>query len=220
MGKVKAIIKSPNMDKEHLVTLMPVDKGIIDDKNIHQIAELFNGQKNAANCGIYAVPVSKKLPWMAIMNVPKELVDDLRSKKKPNHRYYLVKMKQWKATSIRPACNVLSSIGEAGNLDAESLRLLKMHDIWSDEYETPGQGVNEKVHESLRIFTKDIDPISQEWIIHPDEIKRRIDLREKRIFTIDPITAKDLDDALSIEKVSDFIYEIGVHIADVSYFVQ
>jgi len=35
MGKVKAIIKSPNMDKEHLVTLMPVDKGIIDDKNIH-----------------------------------------------------------------------------------------------------------------------------------------------------------------------------------------
>jgi len=35
MGKVKAIIKSPNMDKEHLVTLMPVDKGIIDEKNIH-----------------------------------------------------------------------------------------------------------------------------------------------------------------------------------------
>ncbi len=157
---------------------------------------------------------------MAIMNVPKELVDDLRAKKKPNHRYYLVKMKQWKATSIRPACNVMSSIGEAGNLDAESLRLLKMHDIWSDEYETPGQGINEKVHESLRVFTKDIDPLSQEWIIHQDEIKRRVDLRDKRIFTIDPLTAKDLDDALSIDKISDFIYEIGVHIADVSYFVQ
>jgi exoribonuclease R len=44
-------------------------------------------------------------------------------------------------------------------------------------------------------------------------------LRQKRIFTIDPITAKDLDDALSIEKISGTIYEIGVHIADVSYFV-
>ena len=44
-------------------------------------------------------------------------------------------------------------------------------------------------------------------------------MRSKRIFTIDPLTAKDLDDALSIEKISDHIYEIGVHIADVSYFV-
>lgn len=45
-------------------------------------------------------------------------------------------------------------------------------------------------------------------------------MRSKRIFTIDPLTAKDLDDALSIEKISDSIYEIGVHIADVSYFVM
>lgn len=100
------------------------------------------------------------------------------------------------------------------------MRILKSHDIWSDEYETEGQKISEKVHESLRVFTKDIDPETGEWKIHPDEMKRRVDLRDKRIFTIDPITAKDLDDALSIEKISDFIYEIGVHIADVSYFVQ
>jgi len=157
---------------------------------------------------------------MAIMNVPKELVDDLKAKKKPNQRYYLAKMKQWKSSAIRPACNILQSIGEAGNLDAESLRILKTHDIWSDEYETEGQGISEKIHESLRVFTKDIDPQTGEWVIHPEELKKRLDLRKKRIFTIDPITAKDLDDALSIEKISDFIYEIGVHIADVSYFVQ
>ena len=47
-----------------------------------------------------------------------------------------------------------------------------------------------------------------------------MDLRCKRIFTIDPITAKDLDDALSVEKITESVYEIGVHIADVSYFVQ
>ena len=51
-------------------------------------------------------------------------------------------------------------------------------------------------------------------------MQSRLDLRNKRIFTIDPITAKDLDDALSIEQISEEIYEIGVHIADVSYFVK
>jgi exoribonuclease R len=66
---------------------------------------------------------------------------------------------------------------------------------------------------------KDIDPVTQEWKIPQSEIDKRLDLRSKRIFTIDPITAKDLDDALSIEKISDTIFEIGVHIADVSYFV-
>jgi exoribonuclease R len=76
------------------------------------------------------------------------------------------------------------------------------------------------VHESLRIFTKNIDETTGEWRIPQEEINQRIDLRHKRIFTIDPITAKDLDDALSIEKITDHIYEIGVHIADVSYFVQ
>jgi exoribonuclease R len=67
---------------------------------------------------------------------------------------------------------------------------------------------------------KNIDPKSGEWIIPESEIIQRLDLRHKRIFTIDPLTAKDLDDALSIDKVSEYVYEIGVHIADVSYFVQ
>jgi len=93
---------------------------------------------------------------------------------------------------------------------------LKMHDVWCDEYEQEGQ----KVNESLRVFTKDLDPATGEWRIPEAEIKQRLDLRKRRIFTIDPLTAKDLDDALSIEKISGTIYEIGVHIADVSYFVQ
>jgi DIS3-like exonuclease 2 len=76
------------------------------------------------------------------------------------------------------------------------------------------------VHECLKVFSQNIDPKTNEWKIPKDEIAQREDLREKRIFTIDPITARDLDDALSIEKISDKIYEIGVHIADVSYFVQ
>ncbi|KAK3582404.1 hypothetical protein CHS0354_023949 [Potamilus streckersoni] len=52
-----------------------------------------------------------------------------------------------------------------------------------------------------------------------EEIEKRLDLRGVDIFTIDPDDAKDFDDALSIHEKGD-IYEIGVHIADVSHFVK
>jgi protein SSD1 len=52
------------------------------------------------------------------------------------------------------------------------------------------------------------------------ELEVRKDMRGERVFTIDPDTAKDLDDAVSIQKNEDGTYDVGVHIADVSYFVK
>jgi exoribonuclease R len=57
------------------------------------------------------------------------------------------------------------------------------------------------------------------YIIPQTEIDKRRDLRQERIFTIDPATAKDLDDALSISRLPDGNFQVGVHIADVSFFV-
>ena len=54
----------------------------------------------------------------------------------------------------------------------------------------------------------------------PGELNKRKDCREILTFTIDPVDAKDFDDALSIRKLKNDNYEIGVHIADVSHFVQ
>ncbi|MGN6439745.1 MAG: ribonuclease R [Agriterribacter sp.] len=57
-------------------------------------------------------------------------------------------------------------------------------------------------------------------IISASEISGRKDMREVLTFTIDPADAKDFDDAISFKKVKNGLYEIGVHIADVSYYVE
>ena len=73
-----------------MVTLVVQDKERLDDD--HFIKMLQGGvtgkdsrltNKIAQNSGIYAVPISKKLPWMTISNVPQELFDDVRNGKKP-----------------------------------------------------------------------------------------------------------------------------------------
>ena len=114
---------------------------------------------------ICAAPISKKLPWINIDIAPEELIKDLENGKKPSQRYYLLKYQSWETHQFRPQGTILRQIGEAGNLDAESLRILKMHDICSEEYEPEGRPIDEKILESLRVFTKDIDKSSLEWII-------------------------------------------------------
>ena len=52
------------------------------------------------------------------------------------------------------------------------------------------------------------------------EIKNRVDFRNTPTFTIDPVDAKDYDDALSVKNLKNGNWEIGIHIADVSYYVK
>jgi VacB/RNase II family 3'-5' exoribonuclease len=157
---------------------------------------------------------------MQLTQEPEEYKQDLDAGRKIGHRYYVAKFLEWTETQRRAQVKITESIGEAGNLEAESMRLLRTHDICTEAYENEDQEPTENVHECLRHFSQDIDPETKEWVIPESEIAKRLDLRNTRIFTIDPITAKDLDDALSVEHIEGSIYEIGVHIADVSYFVQ
>ncbi len=137
---------------------------------------------------------------------------------------------KWKAESRFPLGTYVCTVGEAGDIETETKVLL-------EEFGFARRGLHgdfsEDVHRCLRSFRlfKETDDAKQkdgyhdtgssksEWKIPENEFQKRKDLRKKRIFTIDPSTAKDLDDALHVTDIGNGMYEIGVHIADVSYFV-
>jgi ribonuclease R len=116
----------------------------------------------------------------------------------------VVRIKEWeKDTDKRP-------VGEVINvLNAEDSNDIAMKEILL-ENGFPIGFPDEVMEEAQRIPD----------VISEDEIKKRKDFREILTFTIDPIDAKDFDDAISIRVLKNGNYEIGVHIADVSHFVQ
>jgi ribonuclease R len=77
-----------------------------------------------------------------------------------------------------------------------------------------GLGIDETFDDELLKFAEDIrEEITEE------DLKDRLDIRDRTVFTIDPVDAKDFDDALSIEQLSKGLYRVGIHIADVSHYV-
>eukprot|EP00118_Oscarella_pearsei_P013267 m.104452 g.104452 ORF g.104452 m.104452 type:complete len:776 (+) comp37204_c0_seq7:86-2413(+) len=97
------------------------------------------------------------------------------------------------------------SLGEAGEIEPETEGFLIENGVDFSNF-------SEEVLDCL--------PKSLPWKIPKEELANRRDLRKECLFTIDPSTARDLDDALHCRELSDGNYEIGVHIADVSYFVR
>lgn len=109
---------------------------------------------------------------------------------------------EWPASAKNPFGEIIEVLGDVGDNNAE------MHAILA-EYDLPLR-FPESV---LKAAEKIPDQISAE------EILRRRDMRGVTTFTIDPLDAKDFDDALSIRKLENGYWEVGVHIADVSHYV-
>ncbi len=123
----------------------------------------------------------------------------------PNEKVQ-VKMKPWKDAKKNPEGEVIKVIGTKGKNDVE------MHSI-----------VLEKGFEVS--FPEDVEneaaSLQKAWKPIPEsEISKRRDMRQTTTFTIDPLDAKDFDDAISYEELSNGEVEIGVHIADVSHYVR
>lgn len=115
----------------------------------------------------------------------------------------VVKMTGWEDYSDLPNGEVIKVLGEVGNNDTEINAIMVEYGL---PYEFPKEV--EKIAELL--------PIK----ITEEEISRRKDFRKITTFTIDPFDAKDFDDALSIRKLENGRWEVGIHIADVSHYVK
>ena len=115
----------------------------------------------------------------------------------------VVKVTEWPDKAKNPIGQVLDIIGKAGDNTTE------MHAILA-EFGLP--------YVYPQSVEKAADKIPAE--ISAEEIARREDFRKVTTFTIDPKDAKDFDDALSIRPLKDGLWEVGVHIADVTHYVK
>ncbi|MFC5875043.1 RNAse R [Chryseobacterium arachidis] len=114
----------------------------------------------------------------------------------------IVKMTEWRPGDKNPEGEIIQVLGAPGEHETE------IHSILA-EYGLPYQFPEEVERDADKIDTS----------ISDEEVAKRWDMRGITTFTIDPKDAKDFDDALSIRKLENGNWEIGVHIADVSHYV-
>jgi DIS3-like exonuclease 2 len=121
----------------------------------------------------------------------------------------------WEESHKWPPCRNVVKMGQACVLEDEIQALLMQNRVDHGDFAPEVlRQVDESVQSGL-LFDKG----NMEWKPTPDMYKGRRDYTKERIFTIDPTTARDLDDALHIKQLPDGRIEVGVHIADVSHFV-
>lgn len=114
----------------------------------------------------------------------------------------VVKMIDWKAGEKNPEGEIIKVLGAPGEHETEIHSILAEYGLpydFPEEVEREAQEIDRRIHDS--------------------EVAKRRDMRGVCTFTIDPKDAKDFDDALSIQKLDNGNWEIGVHIADVSHYV-
>jgi ribonuclease R len=110
---------------------------------------------------------------------------------------------EWPDNFKNPFGEVVKILGKPGEHETEMHAIIEEFELpynFPEEVETFANKINDKISEN--------------------DYKERLDYRDVVTFTIDPIDAKDFDDALSIRKLNNGHWEIGVHIADVTYYVK
>ena len=152
------------------------------------------------------IDIQKNFAFVSTAN-PKMYTDIFISKDKlgdaENGDVVLVHIEDWPTRADSPFGAVIKVLGKPGEHNTE------IHAILA-EYGLPAEFPLE-----IEVYAQKIDTSIQE-----SEIAKRRDMRDTLTFTIDPKDAKDFDDALSFKKLENGNYEIGIHIADVSYYLE
>ncbi|KAM9895986.1 hypothetical protein OXX79_007746 [Metschnikowia pulcherrima] len=124
----------------------------------------------------------------------------------------VVTVDSWPSNSKYPQGHFVRSLGPIEGIEAEREALLLEHDV---EYRPFSKAV-------LDCLPKE----GENWVVPEnldngdEQLKKRVDLREKLVCSIDPVGAQDIDDALHAKQLPNGHFEVGVHIADVTHFVK
>jgi exosome complex exonuclease DIS3/RRP44 len=140
-------------------------------------------------------PVNPKIPEVSLF---------LEYGEKLINQRILIEIDDWNAFSERPRGHMIRIIGDLSRIETESEVILLEHDVIIKPFTQAALGC--------------LPP--KEWTIPQEELASRLDLRDRVVASVDPPGCKDIDDALHCALLPNGNYEIGVHIADVTYFVK
>lgn len=144
----------------------------------------------------YAFVVADDEKFEGDIYIPKKYIDKAKDGEK-----VVIKIDEFAKKGKSHKGKVIEVLGEEGNHLVEELSIIRSHNLYEE-------------------FSKEIAKLNYPTTVKEEELVGRKDLTNLNIFTIDGEDAKDLDDAVSISKNSDGLYHLGVHIADVSYYVK
>jgi ribonuclease R len=212
----KAYIITPDLDEDVFIAYNNTGRALHGDKvKVHlfpkrkgrkiegQIVEILNrarlnfvGTMNVSGKMGFLTPDDVTIP-VDVMILPENL------KGAKNGEKVVVKMTEWPEHAKNPMGEVIEVLGKPGDNEVEMKSILVNHNF---PLSFPKAAENEagKIKE----------------IISREEISNRWDFRDVFTITIDPEDAKDFDDALSLRKEKEGIWEVGIHIADVSHYVK
>ncbi len=158
--------------------------------------ETFVGTIEKTNTFGFLIPDSKNMQYDIF--IPASQLRNIENGTKA-----IVRITEWSKRTKNPVGEIVRVLGMAGENDAEIHAIL-------EEFQLPYE-FDDRLEQAAEKLHLDITK---------EEIAKRRDFREITTFTIDPADAKDFDDALSVRKLDNGNWEVGVHIADVSHYVQ
>ncbi|MBS3805943.1 MAG: ribonuclease R [Bacteroidales bacterium] len=156
----------------------------------------FVGKVSVSSNFAFLVTASRRVPFDIFIPLKK-----LKAAK--DGQKAVARITDWPEQVNNPFGEILEVLGDSGNNETEMHAILAEYDL---PYDFP-----DSVEQAA-------DKIPEE--IPKEEYERRRDFRQVPTFTIDPEDAKDFDDALSLRKLKDGKWEVGIHIADVTHYVK
>jgi len=182
------------------VHLFPARRGKRPEGRVIEILERhkinFVGTIKIAKNISFFIPDDISMPMDVL--IPNENLHNAK-----NGQKVVIRITEWHENALNPFGEVIQILGYPGDNEVEMLSILidqTFYNTFSDEVEKEAAAIPVQIPEK--------------------ELLSRRDFRQTFTITIDPADAKDFDDAISLKTLDNNLYEIGIHIADVSYYIK